>query len=160
MNISKCLRHQRLLLSIAICTAVFVVVEFVAFKKKAWSCCKNNEVIIVLPSARIAIPLQPACANLPFFDLEIQGTTWMVAALKAASVGDVMAELATKAPCPMMLVVRDQQEAEYLIICGKDRQLSLSSMKHLIEQKAVEQGKEKLIRLPLPGDDVRILVWR
>ena len=84
----------------------------------------------------------------------------MIAALKAASVGDVMAELATKAPCPMMLVIRDQQEAEYLIVCGKDRQLSLSSMKHLIEQENFEQGKEKLIRLPLQDEDVRILVRR
>ncbi len=160
MDISKCLRHRWVLLSFATGTAVFVLAAIVSFKENEWSCCKNNEVIFFLPSARIAIPLQPACANLPFFDLEVQGTTWMIAAIKAASVGDVVAELATKAPCPMMLVVQDQQKAEYLIICGKDRQLSMSSMNHLLEQEVLERGKEKLIRLPLPDENVRILVRR
>lgn len=154
MDIFKCLRHRWVLLSIATCTVAFVIATVIkTSKEKAWTCFKNNEVVFVTLLKRMAIPLQTISENILFLDLELQGTTWKVAALNTASVGEIMAWLSKKAACPMIAVVKDQQEAEYLIVCGKDRQLSLSSVKHFIEQGFLEKRKEKFIPVPLSGND-------
>ncbi len=159
MNIFKCLRGYRLVLfSLAACTVVFVLAVYPSPKKQHWTCCKNNKVTVSSRSSRIVLPLQLSPAQLAFNDLDVQGTTWKIAALDAPSVGEFMGELPNYAPCPMIAVVRDRQEGEYVIIYGKDRQLSLSSMKHYIDRSLLEEKNEKLVKVLLSEGYVCITV--
>ncbi len=160
MNIFKCLRGHRLVLfSLAACTIVFFLPLYPSPKKQQWTCCKNNTVTLSSLSSRIVLPLQLSTAQLTFQDLDVQGTVWKIAALDTASVGEFMGELSNHdAPCPMIAVVRDGQEEEYLIIYGKDRQLSLSSMKHFIDQSLLEEKNEKFVKVVLPEGYVCIKV--
>jgi hypothetical protein len=88
--------------------------------------------------------------DLAFVEMDIGGGKWHVAALLTTSVGDLMADLSMKGagkyPFPWMIIVQDSLDAKYVIVFGQDRQISLSSMKHLIE---IGQKKENLTEVKL-----------
>jgi len=153
MDISKCLQsfrsHRLVLLFLAVSAAAFV---FVAAVPRSSTCCKNNQVVISSQSRQTPLFVQPTSACLSFLDLDIQGTVWKIAALDTFSIGDLMADLLKKAPCPMIALARDQEGVEYVIVYDEDRRLSLSPVKRLIEQELVEQRNEKFIRVPLSND--------
>jgi hypothetical protein len=47
----------------------------------------------------------------------------------------------------LIAVVQDSLGAEYLILCDEDKQISLSSMKYLIEQRMTHPKNEHLVRV-------------
>lgn len=91
--------------------------------------------------------------SLPFNttqDLDMQGTRWKVAALKTTSIGELMAEFSLLNLLPLIAVIQDSLGGEYLAVCGEDRNISLSSMKHLIENCSIDRKNEKWVEVIVP----------
>jgi hypothetical protein len=133
-------------------------------KEKVLTCFKNKEVVLFFHSSnaltpRMSLPIESVQTldNLPFADIDINRTKWKIAALKIFSVGDMMAELSLKGgekyPFPMIVVVQDSAGAEYLIIGNEEKQISLSSIKYLIEHGMLDQKNKNLVKVIISGSE-------
>jgi hypothetical protein len=125
-------------------------------RKSELRCCNEGQVVLFFsPSAslsRVCVPIKTleVDGDLAFVKIEVEKEMWNVAALQTFSVGDLMADLSMKKyPFPLIAVIQDSSKTEYLVVFGKDRQISLSSMKHLIGQG---QKNEHLLEVKISND--------
>jgi hypothetical protein len=177
MGILRCLQRLRhsshrsrllqLLVAVGIAAAVFGITFYGFVPRRPNSqhlstCCRKNQVVLFfhasesLALSRICLPINTMqTSDFSFLEIEAQGTKCKVAALRTGSVGDLMAELSIKgiekSSFPLIAVIQDSFGAEYLIVCEEDGQISLSSMKHLIEHCAMDQKNENLIEVVIPS---------
>ena len=106
----------------------------------------NHDVYQPLTShITLSIKSVQSLEDVSFLDIDILGTKWKIAAFETLSVGELLAELsmqgAEKYLLPFIALARDSVGAEYLIVCNTEKQISLSSLKHLMEHHlAVHRG--------------------
>lgn len=167
MGIFKCLqslrhysRSSRLFQCVGIVALVCGITLFskkLTLKEQAGSCLKDNQVELFFYTSkpltsRIHLPLTSAQSlrGLSFLESDVQGTTWKMAALETFSIGDILAELSmNNAARPLIAFVRDSVGAEYLVVYNEEKQISLSSVKHLVQHNLVEQNKENVIKVAI-----------
>jgi hypothetical protein len=119
-------------------------------KEHVLRCCHENRVVLSFSSSesQMSLPLNTTQ------DLDVQGTRWKVAALQTTSIGELMAEFSLlntkKYLLPLIAVIQDSLGGEYLAVCGEDRNISLSSMKHLIENCSIDRKNEKWVEVIVP----------
>jgi hypothetical protein len=164
MGIFKCLQGlwrfscgSRLFQWLFITGSLALIIGFVFLKKfsleeKAFTCFKNNKVILFFHSSKsstphVSLPIKSVYASddFTFTEIVIKEKKWKIAALSVLSVGDLMADLSMKGgeKClfPMIVVARDSSGAEYLIIGNEQRQVFLSSMNYLVEHNMLDNKK-------------------
>jgi hypothetical protein len=154
---------QLLLFAIGITVIVFGMIfnsRKSPLRERALTCCNGDQVVLFFPSPRSLIPAQVRLPlktkqtdeDLAFVEVDVGDEKWHAVALRTFSVGDLMADLTMKGvekyPFPLIAIAQDSSKAEYLIISGKNRQISLSSMKHLIE---LDKKNENLVEVKIPN---------
>ena len=127
-----------------------------SIEPKTLSCFKNNQVVLFFSAARVLTPhiVVPVTAlqsieELSFLDVDVRGTEWKIAAVKTVSVGDFMAELSLcvskKYLFPFITFVQDLLGSEYVIVYDEKKQMSLSSVKYLIDNCKTNQNLKVMI---------------
>ena|SRR5579871_6512662 len=166
MDIFRCLhklRHRGRILQWSFAAAlVLVIVGWACFYKKpsigqqTFTCFKNNQVILFFSAARVLTPhivipvtTLKSIEEIPFLGVDVQGTQWKIAAVITPSVGDFMAELSLcvskKYLFPFITFVQDLLGSEYVIVYDEKKQMSLCSVKYLIENCKINQNLKVMI---------------
>lgn len=107
----------------------------------------------------ISIPLVQVCAynKIPFLEFSSHDEKWRTTAIYTQSVGELMAGLTSSQKqdsIPLIAFVQDVHGDDYVIIIGKNKESSLSSLQFLVRESLVERkalGKEKYLGIKLPN---------
>ncbi len=155
--------------SISIVALIFCLFAYYKPEEKGgtqaqFKCCVDNRAVLFfsLPGtgslSSLLLPLiQFTSVNdAPFMEIMAEdGQTWKAAALKTDSVGMLLAEFSKELKenlSPLISIILDNSGAEYLLLIGTEGQLSLSSMKFLIDHFFVEMKGTPSIQINIPND--------
>lgn len=129
-----------------------------------WRCCVDHRVLLFfsLPGTStlspLFLPLVPftTVENTPFVEVKSQdGKLWKATALQTESVGTLLAELSREIKAkllPLISIVLDSSGTEYLLLIGTEGQLSLSSMKFLIEHFFIDFKGSPHVEIKTPQE--------
>ncbi len=144
---------------------LFIVLAFFLFSYhesdlKTQKCCLENNAVLFfpLPGAQsfstLLLPINAfnKMTDLSYQEVESDGMKWTATALKTDSIGMLLADvskgLIQEKLLPLIAVVLDNNNVEYLLLVGKKGQVALSSVKFMIEHFCIKSGLGVEVRLP------------
>lgn len=144
------LRKSRWFLNLLAASVAATLIATACSKPK--NVIRSDQVVLELHTCeRIGLPVRnfQRMNDLSPLQVEIHDRNWKLAAVRTTSVGDFVAEISMHAQnvMPLMAVVKDAGGSEYVVLLKDNAQISLISMKNLLEHSLVKRNKQQFVKI-------------
>lgn len=125
----------------------FIPAEFEQKTFPIWECIQNKEAVIAINQKKIVIPVRDSFIPI---EIESEGVRWEVAALTTSSLGEMVGEVSLKGRRENRLIIlaKDAQNVEYLLLVGPKGEVHLSQLNQKIEEGLADREREMFVEIP------------
>lgn len=112
-----------------------------------WECIQNQEAVIAINQKKIVIPVRDSFIPI---EIESEGVRWEVAALTTSCLGEMVGEVSLKSRRENRLIIlaKDAQNIEYLLLVGPKGEVHLSQLNQKIEEDLADREREMFVEIP------------